>query len=290
MSPRRYKAFYYCNSVAFVASLVAIVLVRRKTLHRHNALEAAMILDLFGLIGAYAAGSCRDVSTSIYAVALAGGVLVYVVIHVVLFTLDHNDGSTRRSDEASIEKEKNDAEMVKKRRKRLLLFAILAATITYQAGLTPPSGFLVTGNHAGEPVLLNNYPRRYTAFFYCNSVSFMLSIALIILLVNPNLYRPAIQSNALSVCTAVGMMGIMGAYAAGSTQHRKTSIYIFALAGFVLSVVILLVVLFLVIDPDKKKSNQEGGSADDAAQEGRCQGTVSPSVPASQGVQMRHPR
>ncbi|XP_066312923.1 uncharacterized protein [Miscanthus floridulus] len=316
MSPRRYKAFYYCNSVAFVASLVAIVLVRRKTLHRHNALEAAMILDLFGLIGAYAAGSCRDVSTSIYAVALAGGVLVYVVIHVVLFTLDHNDGSTRRSDEASIEKEQKDAEMVKKRRKRLLLFAILAATITYQAGLTPPSGFLAkddlgTGNHAGDPVLLNNYPRRYTAFFYCNSVSFMLSIALIILLVNPNLYRPAIQSNALSVCTAAGMIGIMGAYAAGSTQHRKTSIYIFALAGFVLSVVILLVVLFLVIDPDKgnkknktaddpdkgnKKSktadeatqdeeggssdeatqDQEGGSADEATQEGRAADTGNP--------------
>jgi len=281
MSPRRYKAFYYCNSVAFVASLVAIVLVRRKTLHHHNALEAAMILDLFGLIGAYAAGSCRDVSTSIYAVALAGAVLVYVVIHVVLFTLDHNDnGSTRLNDEASTEKEKRDAEleMVKKRRKRLLLFAILAATITYQAGLTPPSGFLVTGNHAGDPVLLDNYPRRYTAFFYCNSVSFMLSIALIILLVNQNLYRPAIQSNALSVCTAVGMMGIMGAYAAGSTQHRKTSIYIFALAGFVLSVVILLVLLFLVIDPDKKKkktadeSAQEGRSADEATQEGRCQG------------------
>jgi heme/copper-type cytochrome/quinol oxidase subunit 2 len=284
MSPRRYKAFYYCNSVAFVASLVAIVLVRMKTLHHHNALEAAMILDLFGLIGAYAAGSCRDVSTSIYAVALAGAVLVYVVIHVVLFTLDHNDdGSTRRNDEASTEEKKDaELEMVKKRRKRLLLFAILAATITYQAGLTPPSGFLAkndlgTGNHAGDPVLLNNYPRRYTAFFYCNSVSFMLSIALIILLVNPNLYRPAIQSNALSVCTAVGMMGIMGAYAAGSTQHRKTSIYIFALAGFVLAVVVLLVVLFLVIDPDKKnktadESNQEDGSADEAAPEGRCQG------------------
>ena len=53
-NPRRYKAFYYCNSVAFVASLVAIVLVRKKTLHHHNALEAAMVLDLFGLIGAYA--------------------------------------------------------------------------------------------------------------------------------------------------------------------------------------------------------------------------------------------
>ena len=84
-SPRRYRSFFYCNSVAFVASLVAIVLVwKKKTLLlRYHALEAAMILDLLGLIGAYAAGSSLDVNTSIYAMALAGAVLVYVVIHVV---------------------------------------------------------------------------------------------------------------------------------------------------------------------------------------------------------------
>ncbi|KAJ1279732.1 hypothetical protein BS78_04G177900 [Paspalum vaginatum] len=258
MSPRRYKAFYYCNSVALVASLVAIVLVRMETLHHHNALEAAMILDLFGLIGAYAAGSCRDVATSIYAMALAGTVLVYVVIHVVFFTLDHS-GSKERGDG-------DDEELVEKRRKRLLLFAILAATITYQAGLTPPSGFLAkddpdTENLAGDPVLLNNYPRRYTAFFYCNSVSFMLSIALIILLVNPNLYRPAIRSNALSVCTAAGMIGIMGAYAAGCTQHLKTSIYIFALAGFVLAVAVVAVASLAI--HDKKQNNITDASTDE---------------------------
>jgi len=271
-NPRRYKAFYYCNSVAFVASLVAIVLVRNKTLHHHNALETAMILDLLGLIGAYAAGSSRDVSTSIYAVALAGAALVYVVIHLVL--LDRKDGSTRRHGRQAPpeEEEEKKAAQLEKRRKRLLLFAILAATITYQAGLTPPGGFLLNDDdgRAGDPVLLSNYPRRYKAFFYCNSASFMLSIALIIVLVNPNLYRPAIRTNALSVCTAAGMMGIMGAYAAGSTQHLKTSIYIFALAGFVLFVV-LGVVVFLAIhdrnlkrdkDSRKKSSTEADGGAE----------------------------
>ncbi|WVZ74811.1 hypothetical protein U9M48_022943 [Paspalum notatum var. saurae] len=255
MSPRRYKAFYYCNSVALVASVVAIALVRMETLHHHNALEAAMILDLFGLIGAYAAGSCRDVATSIYAMALAGAVLVYVVIHVVFFTLDHSAIS--------------EAELVvvEKRRKRLLLFAILAATITYQAGLTPPAGFLDEDDPdkkhlAGDPVLLHNFPRRYAAFFYCNSVSFMLSIALIILLVNPNLYRPAIRSNALSVCTAAGMIGIMGAYAAGCTQHLKTSIYIFALAGFVLAVAVVAVASLAIHDKKHPHSNKQNKTAD----------------------------
>ncbi|CAL4994483.1 unnamed protein product [Urochloa decumbens] len=262
-NPRRYKAFFYCNSVAFVASLVAIVLVQKKfrILLRHHVLEAAMILDLFGLIGAYAAGSCRDVSTSIYAIALAGAVLVYVVIHVVFITLDH---ATRRTKE-------DDDDHVERTRKRLLLFAILAATITYQAGLTPPGGLLHqdggSRHHAGDPVLLYNFPRRYKAFFYCNSVSFMLSIALIILLVNPNLYRPAIRSHALSVCTAAGLFGLMGAYAAGSTQYLKTSIYIFVLVAVVLFFIALLFVVFLltagstaqgVVITPKPNSNSNG--------------------------------
>lgn len=92
-SPRRYKAFFYCNSVAFVASLVVIILLRKRVQLKFHALESAMILDLFGLIGAYAAGSCRDVTTSIYAIAVAGAVLVYVVIHVVFFTVDHGDSN-----------------------------------------------------------------------------------------------------------------------------------------------------------------------------------------------------
>ncbi|KAL6643438.1 hypothetical protein ACP70R_018204 [Stipagrostis hirtigluma subsp. patula] len=254
-NPRRYRAFFYCNSVAFVASLVAMILVQESVLLRHHALEAAMILDLFGLIGAYAAGSCRDVSTSIYTMALAGAVLVYVVIHIVFITLDHKDANGRGSETEADKR-------MEKRRKRLLLFAILAATMTYQAGLTPPSGFLLQDDrsgrhHAGDPVLLYNYPRRYRAFFYCNSASFMLSIALIILLVNPNIYRPAIRSNALSVCTAAGMCSLMGAYAAGSTQHLMTSIYIFALVA-----VVMCCVAFLVWS---SRADQQAHRSDDGA-------------------------
>ncbi|KAF7108053.1 hypothetical protein CFC21_108601 [Triticum aestivum] len=246
VNAKRYKAFFYCNSVAFVASLVAIILVQSKVMLQTHVLQEAMILDLFGLIGAYAAGSSRDLTTSIYAMALAGAVLVYVVIHVVFFTLNHTEATAE------------EIESVEKRRKRLLLFAVLAATITYQAGLTPPGSFRLqddgsSGHRAGDPVLLYNFPRRYKAFFYCNTVSFMLSIALIILLVNPHLYRPAIRSYALAVCTAAGMFGLIGAYAAGSTQHLKTSIYIFVLGVVVLFVIAALFLPFL----DKKDTVSE---------------------------------
>uniref|UniRef100_A0ACD6AJV8 Uncharacterized protein n=1 Tax=Avena sativa TaxID=4498 RepID=A0ACD6AJV8_AVESA len=260
---RRYKTFFYCNSIAFTTSLVAVGVVQIKLLLAYHVLEVAMVLDLFGLIGAYAAGSCRDISTSIYVLGLAGAVLVYVVIHVVLLTLGDPDTGTgigttpsTRTD-ADTDKKKKEDELVEKTRNRLLLFAILAATITYQAGLTPPGGFRLqddeTGHHAGDPVLLYNFPRRYHAFFYSNSVSFMLSIALIILLVNPHVYRPAIRTHALSVCTVVGLFALIGAYAAGSTQHLKTSIYIFLLvAAVLLCVMVALLTWFLV-----KKGTEE---------------------------------
>ncbi|XP_052158301.1 uncharacterized protein LOC127776018 [Oryza glaberrima] len=238
MQPERYRVFFYCNSIAFAASLVIIILVQYKPILKLRVLQFAMILDLFGLIGAYSAGSCRDVTTSIYVIALAGAVLIYVVIHVLFITLE--------DEEMGKEGREKDQKLEDKRRKRLLLFAVLCVTLTYQAGLTPPGGFRLMddefGHHAGDPVLFYNYPRRYNAFFYCNSMSFMSSIALIILLVNPNLYRPAIRSYALSVCTAVGMFVLVCAYAAGSTQHLKTSIYIFGLVALVFFVMIVLVI------------------------------------------------
>ncbi|XP_066375784.1 uncharacterized protein [Miscanthus floridulus] len=236
--PTRYKVFFYSNSAAFVASLIVILMVQSRFLLKGHTLEAAMILDLFGLISAYAAGCCRDETTSIYVVALAGIVLVYVVIHIVLFTLpDHKDSNP-------------DAEKkLENRREMLLLLAILAATLTYQAGLTPPGGFWSEdedGHRAGYPVLHDHYRPRYMAFFYCNAASFMASVALIVLLVNPNLYRPGIRCYALYVCMVAGMFGLMGAYAAGSSRDLRTSIYVLTLVVAVFAFVALEVVIFWV--------------------------------------------
>ncbi|KAF8657378.1 hypothetical protein HU200_060150 [Digitaria exilis] len=246
--PTRYTVFFYSNSAAFVASLIVIIMVQSRFLLKRHTLEAAMILDLFGLISAYAAGSCRDEITSIYVVALAGIVLVYVVIHIVFFTLDHKDNH-------------RDAEKLENRREVLLLLAILAATLTYQAGLTPPGGFWSdneAGHRAGYPVLGDNYRPRYHAFFYCNAASFMASVALIVLLVNPNLYRPGIRCYALYVCMVVGMFGLMGAYAAGSSRDLRTSIYVLTLVVAVFAFVALEVFIFWVYPYLKKILSKSG--------------------------------
>nr|CAB3491995.1 unnamed protein product [Digitaria exilis] len=247
----RYRVFFYCNSTALAASLVVIFMIQKNCLSKKNcasktnnnlslrALEAVMILDLIGLIGAYAAGCCRDVSTSIYVIAVAGAVLVYVVFHLVFFT-------------RHIKNLHEKTPTVESKRKLLLMLAILAATLTYQAGLTPPGGFWLEddedlGNRAGDPVLLSNYPRRYMAFFYLNATSFMASVALTVLLVNPNLYRAAINCHSLHVCAVAGLFSLMGAYTAGSSRNVRTSIYMIALVGLVFTFITLVLTIFLYL-------------------------------------------
>ena len=136
--PVRYKVFFYFNSAAFVASLVIVVMLQKTNLvRRGHALLVALILDFFGLIGAYAAGSCRDTSTTIYTVAMAGAVLIYVVIHIVFFTLDNGSN--------------NEGELERKRA-LLLLLAILAATTTTKILICPGwETFFVPVSQPGTP-------------------------------------------------------------------------------------------------------------------------------------------
>ncbi|KAL6596685.1 hypothetical protein ACP70R_047328 [Stipagrostis hirtigluma subsp. patula] len=235
---RRYKVFFYCNSAAFVASIVVVIMVQSTTLVSHHALRAAVILDLFGLMGAYAAGSCRDVLISVYVFALAAAIFVGVVMESVVkrflsaTSSDGGNGDVR----GNKGKEKN--------RKLLLLLAILVVTITYQAGLTPPGKFWLEHgdavHHVGDPVLADNYPRRYKAFFYCNATSFMTSVVVIVMLLSRDLAKAGKASFwLLYTCMGASLVGLLGAFAAGTPRKVTTSAYVFVLAGVVLLVALM---------------------------------------------------
>jgi len=267
--PRRYLAFFYCNATAFVASLVILILLLSNIFStqgiKYCALQVAMILDLLGLIGAYAAGSCRQVSKSVYISVLVVPVFLYVGIHVLVFMLEvfPNHATWREMVKAKLGQfvpnwlkklfelqdgeEDGDLEWkLEKSRKLLLLLAILAASLTYQAGMSPPGGFWQvnkTGHVVGNPVLSDNYPRRYLAFFYCNATAFVASLAIIMLLVNRKLSARGIQSHALRVCVILDLIGLMGAFAAGSSRKVSTSIYVLVLVFAVLVCIALQVVL-----------------------------------------------
>uniref|UniRef100_J3MDD8 PGG domain-containing protein n=1 Tax=Oryza brachyantha TaxID=4533 RepID=J3MDD8_ORYBR len=261
---RRYKAFFHCNTAAFVASLVVIVIVQSKQLSsgavvKRRALQAAMTLDLLGLMGAYAAGSGRDPATTIYVSALAVAVFIYSLGNVVAFTTMGQRRETRlmRWVDGMVQKvlEKlhlsdgqsgEEDDDLEKKRKFLLQLAILAATVTYKTGLTPPGGFWSEGDGAGDPVLLDHYRRRYMVFFYCNSTGFMASVAVILMLVNRRLYKQGIRCNALHACVVVGLLGLMLAYAAGSCRKLRTSVYVIALVAAVVGFLLLQILLFLL--------------------------------------------
>ncbi|EAZ36694.1 hypothetical protein OsJ_21034 [Oryza sativa Japonica Group] len=269
----RYLAFFYCNATAFVASLVVIMMLldRRVSGNRVGVtvLRSAMVLDLFALMGAYAAGVSRDVLAVAYVSALFGLVFAYVALHIVVATsalppvewlrasakrlagkaeelLRKGDDEEAASASASMTTRRVEEDR-QERRKFLLLLATFATPLTYAAGFDPPGGFWDStggGQTAGVPVLRDGPSRsRYRAFFYCNATSFVASLAIVMLLMSRTLSRRVARSYALQVCVMVELLGLVGAYAAGSNRKRETTAYVVSLAGAVLVYIALQVVV-----------------------------------------------
>ncbi|TVU11632.1 hypothetical protein EJB05_45227, partial [Eragrostis curvula] len=88
----------------------------------------------------------------------------------------------------------------------LMVLAVLAASVTYQAGLNPPGGFWQDSNDGT------------TVFFYFNATAFVTSVVTIILLMNESFYHSEAKVEALEVIVVLDMAGLMGAYIAGSTR------------------------------------------------------------------------
>uniref|UniRef100_A0A453GJT3 PGG domain-containing protein n=1 Tax=Aegilops tauschii subsp. strangulata TaxID=200361 RepID=A0A453GJT3_AEGTS len=219
---RRYLAFYYCNATAFAASLVACLLLlflnEEETISA-TVLRAVMVLDLFGLMGAYAAGSCRDLFTTIYSSLLVSAVFAYITKVFITYTLhrvltnrtqvkgDANtqeedydaNGNPERQDEdydAKRDPEKQDEERNAKTGDReqdvLILLATFVVAITYMAGLGPPGGFWGSsqdGHRVSDPIMQDHYSARYQAFFVCNTTAFVASLLVIVLLMDKELSK-----------------------------------------------------------------------------------------------------
>ncbi|XP_066374884.1 uncharacterized protein [Miscanthus floridulus] len=253
ISPKRYNTFFYCNSTAFVSSLVIITLLQSNLITvgalKRYVLQTAMIFDLFGMMGAYAAGSSRTFSTSLYVMILVFLVFSYVMVHVLLFV------STRSSDDGLAQEIDDNPELkdLEKRRKLLVLLAVLAASSTYQAGINPPGGFWPDnndGHRAGYPMLHDEFPRRYMAFFYLNSTAFMSSLAVIMLLVSKRLCQSGINGYLLRGCMLLDLVSLMGAFAAGSCRKVSTSVYAILVVAVVFAYV-MAQVLVLTFAKDK---------------------------------------
>lgn len=134
---------------------------------------------------------------------------------------------------------------VRKRHKYLMLLAILAASIAYQAGLNPPGGFWSDGGGhvAGNPVLHDINHRRYKIFFCFNSFAFMASIVVIMLLLSKTVRKKDVPLEVLHLIVVLDLLALMTAFAAGSCRKLRTSVYVYALVVGSLAYLLLLIVL-----------------------------------------------
>ncbi|RCV21296.1 hypothetical protein SETIT_4G128000v2 [Setaria italica] len=265
----RYDVFYYSNSISFVSSVVITFLLVNKGSFEHGiksyTLRLCLVVGLFGLLIAYAAGSCRNKIQCIFLIIIAVTVLISLVIQVFLSSmlgklrrpLDKLIGFLQRRvfltetvmreiTSNSPETLKYDEKIAKKRKKYLMLIAILAASITYQAGLNPPGGFwsdVHKGHVAGNPLLNDINNQRYMTFFCLDATSFMASIVVIMLLLSKSIRNKDVPLEVLLLVMIVDLLALMIAFAAGSCRKFRTSVYVFMLiAGVVISLVFIIFV------------------------------------------------
>lgn len=133
----------------------------------------------------------------------------------------------KQATKTSMEKAQQQKEVSdKNKRGYLMALGILAASVTYQTGLKPPGGLWQDnsgGHSAGSSILHHIDKRRYHAFFYCNSISFMASVVVVILLLPWTLHGYPLPLSTMQTAIWFNMLGLLGAYAAGSTRDWETS-------------------------------------------------------------------
>lgn len=262
--------------LSFVSSVAVIILLVNRESCEHGiksyALRVCLIAGLLGLLIAYSAGSFRKVKSIGCLIIITAAVLICLLIQVLVlsstndalepparsgrwlqkfFGLADSQKSLASPGQSKNESDKSDPlinEKKEKRHKYLMLLAILAASIAYQAGLNPPGGFWSEdsrdGYKAGNPLLKDIHSRRYMVFYVSNSISFMASIAVIMLLLSKSVRKNKVPLQALFLIMILDLLALMTAYAAGSCRKVRTSIFVFlVVCGVVLYLMIVIILL-----------------------------------------------
>uniref|UniRef100_A0ACD5TTK0 Uncharacterized protein n=1 Tax=Avena sativa TaxID=4498 RepID=A0ACD5TTK0_AVESA len=225
-SPRRYLAFYYCNATAFASSLVVIIMVlflaflheRRGSHHTVSVhpLQVVMVVDLLSVMGAYAAGTCRDRTTTIYSLVLVGAAATWLVVQMIWasFWSDKQFYSNK------------GANHDKRVKKLLMLLATFAVGVTYVGGMSTPGGFwdAGSGHPPGHAILKDDHGKRLTVFLCFNAAAFVASLLIIVVLLDR---KPRVKE--AYGCITVALISLVIAYTAGSCREIDTSLYVSSL-------------------------------------------------------------
>ncbi|KAF0904445.1 hypothetical protein E2562_034518 [Oryza meyeriana var. granulata] len=149
--------------------------------------------------------------------------------------------------------------ILEKMHKCLLLLSILAATVTYNAGLSPPGGVWADdadGHVAGDPVLQAHYPVRYNVFFFCNATAFVASLVITMLLLSSTFSFHGYRLRALQAAMALDLLGLLGAFAAGSCRSVRTSAFVLAVVAVIVAYLVAHLLLHFCIKSNRCPSDR----------------------------------
>jgi len=239
--------------VVIVLVLILAVLHERRcaSLAPLRILRVVMVLDLLSLMGAYAAGAFRDKLTAIYSLVLLAGVVLYLAFQMALaWWADRKEDSPPERFRKAVhmvmawKKDRKEDSAPERLRKVLMVLATFAVSVTYVAGLSAPGGFRdrAEGVHRpGDAVLKGGrHDARLKAFFVFNTTAFVASLLIIIILLDKKLtFSPNVRSGELYVFIALTLIGLVGAYSAGSCRQVDTTIYVHSLIGAVIACILL---------------------------------------------------
>lgn len=214
--------------------------------------------------------------TSIYIFLLVAVALFFVVALLTGFLVKKGGNTGTINKETKKTKKTEDKRTRHAKRKYLMLLGILVASVTYQAGLTPPGGTWQSngvGHEAGDPVMHDNRRARYLAFFYSNSASFAASVVVIILLLPKSLQKDneSLWLGAMNTMIVLDLLGLLGAYAAGTGRGWKTSVYVLALVIAVLFYIAVHVIVSLFIDFRRQENDTQPLTLDSSRENGEPQ-------------------
>jgi hypothetical protein len=167
---------------------------------------------------------------TVYFLLLMAAAIIYIFVQMLL-------GSKSKPEEVEDGRVIQEEERL---RKVLMLLAMFAVSVTYAAALNTPGGFWDNtdgGRHQpGDTTLSDHHKARLTAFSVCNTTSFVASLLIIMLLLaQRRLRKKTVRSRELYWFITIGLMGLVGAYAAGSCRVPQTTVYVVGMFGAVLA-------------------------------------------------------
>ncbi|TVU25859.1 hypothetical protein EJB05_28372, partial [Eragrostis curvula] len=197
---------------------------------------------MFGLLGAYAAGSTQHMRTSIKIFGLAAAILVVLVLVVLILVIrSANEGAD------NVENMTPPPDLTMPPNDRHAKKAVHSDQASKPGGVWQHDDNL-KGQVAGNPVMHDNARTRYQAFFYINSTSFVASIIVIILLLLKPLHMTKLLSlKAMNTTIMLDLVGLLAAYAIGSARSWKATGYVFVLVFMVLAYIVVHVGLARII-------------------------------------------